>query len=278
MATATRPPTIDLEAIDRLTADLKKASVTLGRAEVRYLVDAYYTIQDWRITAANQARAISTNDEPHSVISWLFRQSEVLESQVKRALAAYADSQPSTIWAQSIVGIGPVLASGLAAHIDITKAPTVGHIWRFAGLDPTTVWNKHEKRPWNAALKLLCWKIGESFIKVQGNERDVYGKVYVARKALEAERNAAGKFADQAAHTLETRKIGKDTDAFKHLSAGHLPPAQIHARARRYAVKLFLAHFHHVSYELHYKTAPPVPYIMTKPEHVHFIGPPNWPM
>ena len=37
-------------------------------------------------------------------------------------------------------GIGPVIAAGLLANIDIKQAPTVGHIWRFAGLDPTNKW------------------------------------------------------------------------------------------------------------------------------------------
>jgi hypothetical protein len=44
----------------------------------------------------------------------------------------------------------------LLARIDIVKAPTAGHIWRYAGLDPTVRWNKGEKRPWNAGLKVLC--------------------------------------------------------------------------------------------------------------------------
>ncbi len=36
--------------------------------------------------------------------------------------------------------------------------------------------------------------------------------------------------------------IGKSTEAYGHYSTGHLPPAPIDARARRWTVKLFLAH------------------------------------
>ena len=54
-------------------------------------------------------------------------------------------------WARSIYGIWPVLAAGLLAHIDIEQAPTVGHIWSFAGLDPTKKWQPKTTRPWNAA-------------------------------------------------------------------------------------------------------------------------------
>ena len=54
-----------------------------------------------------------------------------------------------------------------------------------------------------------------------------------------------------------------------------LPPGRIHARARRYAVKLFVSHLHHVMYEAEFGTPPPKPYIFTRPEHTHFIAPPE---
>jgi hypothetical protein len=38
------------------------------------------------------------------------------------------------------------------------------------------------KRPYNEKLKVLSWKIGESFVKVRNRPQDVYGKIYVERK------------------------------------------------------------------------------------------------
>jgi hypothetical protein len=200
-----------------------------------------------------------------------------MEGQVKRALDAYTTQQEVGRWSKTVVGIGPILAAGLIAHIDIEKAPTVGHIWRFAGLDPTVTWEKGQKRPWNATLKTLCWKIGESFVKVSGHDEDVYGKLYLERKAFEQARNVAGELADQAARKLERFKIGKDTDAYKAYVQGLLPPAHIHARAKRWAVKLFLSHWHHVAYVARYKEAPPKPFILTvEGGHAHYIPPPAW--
>jgi Transposase IS116/IS110/IS902 family len=200
-----------------------------------------------------------------------------LENAIKSALDAYSAHDPVGAWARSILGIGPVIAAGLLAHIDIEKAPTAGHIWRYAGLDPTSVWSKGTKRPWNASLKVLCYKIGESFVKVHNNERDVYGHIYAERKAFEIARNESGAFADQAAAKLKAFKIGKDTQARTHYEAGRLPPAHIHARARRYAVKLFLAHLQEVMFWHRYGERAPKPYILTKPEHVHYLAPPNAP-
>ena len=139
------------------------------------------------------------------------------------------------------MGVGPIAASGFLAYIDIAKAPTVGHIWRFAGLDPTVSWNKGCKRPWCAALKRQAWLLGESFVKVSGREADVYGKVYKVRKELEVSRNTAGLYAEQAAHALLTKKYDPSTEAYKAYIEGRLPDARIHMRAKRYAVKLPLS-------------------------------------
>ena len=53
-----------------------------------------------------------------------------------------------------------------------------------AGLDPTVTWGKGERRPWNAELKVLCWKLGDSFVKVSNKEGALYGRIYRERKAL----------------------------------------------------------------------------------------------
>src|SRR6185437_10902883 len=50
------------------------------------------------------------------------------------------------------------------------------------------------KRPWNARVKVLCWKIGESFVKVKANENDFYGKLYEKRKLMEQLKNERGDF------------------------------------------------------------------------------------
>lgn len=171
-----------------------------------------------------------------------------------------------------------MIAAGLLAHIDITKAPTVGHIWRFAGLDPTVTWAKGQKRPWNASLKVLAWKIGESFVKVSGHDSDFYGHLYLERKAREQAKNEAGAYAEQAAAMLTKKRFRDETGAKKAYESGKLPPGHIHARAKRWAVKLFLSHWHHVAYESHYGTLPPKPYILTiEGGHAHRIDVPNWP-
>lgn len=264
-----------LTAIQRLTRDLMLASVTLSDTEARFLVDAYYTMQDNRIRHDGQVRSMEKlqEREPHMVLSWLAKQSETLEDQVRRALDKYSAAHPDGQWLRSVVGIGPVIAAGLLAHIDIQQAPTVGHIWAFAGLDPTKKWEKGKKRPHNAELKVLCYKAGESFVKNCNRDGCVYGKHYQERKAFEIARNEEGYNKQNAANVLATRKIGKETEAYKAYSIGKLPPAHIHARARRWAVKLFLAHLHEQMYRRTFGKAPPLPYPVAHLGHTHVIQP-----
>src|SRR3974390_353561 len=118
-----------LEPLKRLSRDLGKTAKNLSLQEVRYLVDAYYIMQESRIRSAAQIREMGETKKPHDVLDWFFVQSEMLENQIKNALDRWTDNQPLGQWCKGICGIGPVIAPGLLAHIDITKAPTPGHIW-----------------------------------------------------------------------------------------------------------------------------------------------------
>ena len=164
---------IILEPVVRLSRDLKQAAKTLSTAEARFLCDSYYQMQGDRIRSENQVRAVQDTDEPHMTLSWLSDNSRRLENNIKSALDAYGDAHVVGRWSKSIVGIGPVLSAGLIANIEMEpwrcavayvdrkektcskdephdagchaiRVSTVGHIWRFAGLDPTVTWEKGE--------------------------------------------------------------------------------------------------------------------------------------
>lgn len=268
---------IEQSGIVKLTKDLKESTATLSKDEARFLVDYYYTLQGDRIRAKGRVRACSVDKEPHEVILWLSDNTGYLEKQVQRALTAYSASDPVGRWSMSITGIAGVLSAGLLAHIDIEKAPTSGHIESFAGLNPSMVWNKGQVRPFNAKLKVLTWKIGESFVKVSNRESDFYGKVYQQAKEHITAQNEAGKFAEDAARYLTEKKYGKETEAYKMYADGKLPLAQVHARAKRKAVKLFLSHWHYVAYRYRFGKEPAMPYSIAIQNHAHYIAPPNNP-
>jgi hypothetical protein len=260
-------------AVKRLTRDLKKG-LKLTEKQARYLVDTYYMIQKGRVRSNNQVSSME-DEEPSEVVAYFADQSEVLENQIKSVLDTYSQSSPVGVWLRSNYGIGPVIAAGLMAHIDIKEAETAGHIWSYAGYDPTTKWEKGEKRPWNTSLKTVCWKAGQSFMKFHNEEECYYGKVYKDRKDYEVKRNEAGLNAARAKDILSKKNFDKKTDAYKAYIKGKLPPAHVDAQARRYAVKLFLSHLQLVWTFIATKKLPAKPYAIGQMDHTHFDPPPN---
>lgn len=290
--------------------DIRRMVSTMSLPEARYCVDLYYQVQEFRKASGNQIKAAVKAAESCEFLGKSFADLERVELNIKIALDEYTKLSPVSRWAKSVTGVGPVIAAGLAAHIDVKKAPTAGHIWRFAGLDPTVSWNKGEKRPWNASLKTLCWKIGESFVKTSGLESDFYGHFWAERKSREWERNRRGELANQAKAALAAKEFKEDTETkiwlegrltlanletwertdqdkrlglVKKLAGAPgsgipmLSPAHIHARARRWAVKLFLAHWQYVAFVTEHGCPPPKPYVIEHLGHAHEIQVPNCP-
>jgi hypothetical protein len=373
-----------------LRQDLREIARGLGRAEVRYLVDFYYQQQENRKSAANQERAATAAGESAQMVGWLASLETALEGQIKQALDTWTLGQPESVWARSQIGIGPVIAAGLAAHVDVERTTSVSRLWRFAGQDPTMEWqgtkaareliqaavdaeetpaqivawlaratHRHctdlwaaqkaevpsreqaqreiaqaagvaeqeveelfrerplhldnailwsceqlgldsrdvyerlfpsdrvqihrtalqqllSRRPWNARLKVLCWKIGESFVKVSGREDAFYAQIYRQAKEEYQRRNESGSYAELAAQTLSKKNIGEDTLARGRLEKGYLPDAQIHGRAKRKAVKLFLSHYWQVAYEVHFRRPAPRPWIIEHGGHIDLIPVPGY--
>lgn len=263
----------DMDVLSRLGREVRQAGSLVDRDQARFLVDFYYRCQEHRIALGGQERALVDAGKPTLIVAHFGNSMGLLERQMVSVLDKFTEASDVGRWSRAQVGVGPIIAAGLLAHIDITRAPTVGHIWRFAGQDPTVIWGKGERRPWNADLKVLCWKLGDSFVKVSGRDDAMYGRLYRERKLQEVSKNEERDFADQAALTLATKKI-REPATLKCYEAGMLPPGRIDLRARRWAVKMFLSHWHHVAFVEHYDEQPPKPFAIEHLGHAHLIPPP----
>lgn len=314
------------------TKKIRAAAKALTHQEARYLVQRYYQVQEMRKITNNQ---LMHCESPTDLLTSINGNLEKVEQRIKLALGYYTDAQKLSAWAKSILGIGDVISAGLYAHIKFTrwrcanikkkkkKIPckeaepctadcrfveltSAAQIWRHAGLDPTSVWNKGELRPWNADLKKLCYLIGESFIKVSNNDSSLYGQKFKQRKEIEARYNVEGKLAAEAQRQLDKKKYSKETEAYKWYAgclkpevwtqyyeappssrlglvkrlAGEpmsgvqmLPPAHIHARARRWVVKLFLSHYFEEGCRVLLGKEPPTIYSIAILNHIDYIGP-----
>jgi hypothetical protein len=219
-------------------------TVNLKTQEIAEMVELYYDCQDLRIAHANKERT----EPPSELVEWLDFWMKAGERVIQAKLTQWVegeDSPPEAKWAYDQIGIGPVIASGLSAHIDVAKAESISAVWKFAGQSPSFDRKvKGVKLPYNARLKVLCWKMGESFTKVSGKDGATYGKFYRQYKDEEIRRNDSGHYAEAAKRELEKKKFKtEDSVTKKRLLAGMLSDAHLHARAKRRAVKLFLAEY-----------------------------------
>ena len=267
----------ELTPVARLKRDIKKTAENLSTKEASYLVDCYYQMQEDRMRDNANVREMVAAQTPHSVVSWLADQHTTLEKQLAGALDAYSASHPVGAWARLHHGVGPVISAGLLANIDITKAPTVGHIFSFAGLQPGIEWKKGEKRPFNAQLRsLIAFKLGECFVKVSGKDDAWYGLIYKARKEKEAAINEAGGFARQAKEVVDSGKFQRETSHKTAYNEGKLPPAHLHRRAVRYAAKRFIGDLYVVWHFIELGRLPPLAYPFAHQGHVHAWYPPEY--
>lgn len=126
--------------------------------------------------------------------------------------------------------------------------------------------------PYNRFLKTLCFKIGESFVKVSNNPNSLYGSLYKERKAIETRKNENGEFADKAKALLSSMNF-TDPATIATLESGKLTKKHIDMRARRVAVKVFLVHLFQEMYWERYDTAPAEYYAIGIMGHRDIIKP-----
>jgi DNA modification methylase len=133
--------------------------------------------------------------------------------------------------------------------------------------------------PWRVAFALQAdgWYLRQDIIWAKPNPmpESVTDRCTKAHEYIFMLSKSPRYYYDQAATKLEKFKIGKTTDAYKAYSIGKLPPAHIHARAKRYAVKLFLSHLHETMHEIEHGTTPPLPYALAHLGHAHKIEVPR---
>lgn len=296
-----------LDSIQRLSDDIARSAAIISPKQVRYLISSYYSLQKIRISAGLRAKSLETVGEPASVMRYIENEMLSMERQMSRALSWYTKEKSIAIWMESITGIGAVLAAGLLSYIDWENTTSPSRIYAYAGLDPHTSWVRGEKRPWNVNLKVLCYKIGESFVKMQSRKNDFYGHFFAYRKAIEWNRNLRGELSEQASKSIKAKSFDESGYSFfwysgrvsakwsvQLLNSGEnfplklpsealdkldsipmLPPAHIHARARRWAVKLFIAHAVQISCWLLRGQLADDPYAMSHLKHKDYIYPPS---
>lgn len=130
----------------KMSKDVKTKLVNCTPEDIKYVVQMYYQIQDFRINAGGKLRAIeqskaaaskaSDDGETHlDLMQWIYNNMLGIEHEIQKALDIWTDNDTVASWLKQITGIGPVISAGLVANLDITKASSVGHFYSYCGLN-----------------------------------------------------------------------------------------------------------------------------------------------
>ena len=122
-------------------------------------------------------------------------------------------------------------------------------------------------------LRHVCIVLGNSIIKAPSMYQDLFRHRY----AYEIEKNARGDYAALAAKQLARFDFVKGKVAYDNYIKGRLPAGHLVSRARRYAVKILLAHYYEIEYYIRYGKAPQDVYgigILHGKKKLHIPG--NW--
>jgi len=107
---------------------------------------------------------------------WLHEKLHSTEKDLAKRLDNWSRGFPiRREWLDRVKGIGPVFASGLIAYLaPIERFPNVSKLWKYAGLAPGQRRKRGEKFDYNPKLKTLCWKIWNTFVKIDCFGRRLY--------------------------------------------------------------------------------------------------------
>jgi len=102
-----------------------------------------------------------------------------MEEDIKRHIQSLINEWPVWFnWLKDVSGVGPIIAGGLLAYVDINICSKVSQLWHYAGQHVVDGeiprLKKGVKRSWNRRLQTIMWNFSESIVKSGKGYRALY--------------------------------------------------------------------------------------------------------
>ena len=147
-------------------------------ADIRSLIDTRdRAVQKSRIAFGNRLAALENEQDKanHDTFflyeKWHQRFTD-LERELNEDIVSVAEDVPIVQQLCNIRGISYTLAAKLVSFIDISRAPTVSALWRYAGYAVFDGMRerkeKGKKLHYNTRLKCACYLVATSFLRTAG--------------------------------------------------------------------------------------------------------------
>lgn len=157
-------------------------TATTGETSTFYITTlsrTFVAIQNQRIRTVLRIKAHVragrlTETEAKLLINNLDSRLKADEASIKKDMTKTLKTVPLwNEWFQRVKGIGPIIAGGTIGETKtILRFAHISNYWSWAGVGihngVADHRQEHTKITWNPHMKVLCWKMGESFAKTGG--------------------------------------------------------------------------------------------------------------
>jgi len=146
------------------------------------LVDAALTIEKLRVASEVRRSHLAKQGKQDPETDELHKRIKDLEDYVDGRVAHLIQSHPAYPWFSRVKGIGKENIGKVVGLVDITKAPTISSLWKFAGFAPDKEGKAMRrvkgggKLEYNSQLRSMCWRLATSLKRAQGKFYEYYIK------------------------------------------------------------------------------------------------------
>lgn len=201
-----------------------------------FLTDAMLAIQRWRVATQVRNTHLTKRDkldeDTRAVFDKILETEEFIEERVARLITQH----PAYSWFSRVKGVGKENIAKVVGLVDISRAPTISSLWKFAGYHVVdgkgAKKTKGQKLEYNSVLRTMCWRLGGSLMKAKGK----YFDFYLAQKE-----RSVRELTERGVTIVPAAQLPKDKNNKHYEPEGMISEGHVHARALRKMVKLFLA-------------------------------------
>jgi len=161
----------------------EKPKTSVGLKQARWdalsaMVDASVAIERLRVASQIREAHLKRHNRADRETEEMSRRLAELEDYVNGRIAELIETHPAYPWFSLVKGVGRENIAKVIGLIDITKAPTISSLWKFAGLAPedgkAMKRVKGQKLTYNSQLRSMVWRLASSLRRAKGGFYDYY--------------------------------------------------------------------------------------------------------
>lgn len=207
------------------------------KSGLAFIVDAQLAVEKLRVATQVRQSHLKRRDRQDENTDRVLAKLVEVEELIDGIVASDITAHPAYPWFSRVKGIGRENIGKVVGLIDITRAPMISSLWKFAGFHVVDGHSprreKGQKLEYNSQLRTMCWRLALSLIKANGKYADFYRQ---QKQAL------VERYTQQGMKIIPTLELPTDAKGRRYEPEGVIAVGHVANQAQRKMVKLFLSH------------------------------------